>query len=302
MLARRIRRWVGYATQLYSDLEWHRRFNEPDMPSRARRIIEQARLLFISGIDGEDYYNHGLFRPGMPFSDKVRFLGYFQKTRYFDIINLPVYDILARDKVLFHLLALAVDLPVPTMHAVTRYKSQPVCGRRLNDLGALEEFLREPDSQDLFFKPAGSSFGEGALSLGAKIPGQDCWRRLPGDELIQLQDVIEHVQQNGEMRRFLVQKRLRPHPVLAEIVPDVCSTLRIMTYTQKGITTVLGVALRVGNGREATDNLSGGGVVVAVDIDTGVLGDVVSLDTGIPERISSRDGRKDYRKADPGMA
>lgn len=287
MLARRLRRWLGYATQIGSDLKWHRRFAGPEMPSRARRIVEQARLLIISGIDGEDYYNHGLFRKHMPFSEKVRFLGYYEKIRYYDTINPPVYDIVARDKVLFHLLAKAVDIPVPAVHAVTRYKSQPVCGRELSDLDALERFLKDPESQDFFFKPAGSSFGEGALSLGKKITGELAWRQLPGDDRIELRDILDHVQEGGVMRRFLIQERLRPHPVFDKIVPDVCSTLRIMTYTKDGATTLLGAALRLGNGREATDNLTGGGVVVAVDADSGVLGDVVSLDSGTPQRMSN---------------
>lgn len=278
---------IGYIRQLCKDLPWHLRFRSHGMPPLIYRVIEQARLLFYSAIDGEDYYNLGLFRSNMPFTEKSKFLGYYKHFRYYDRINATDLVLLARDKVVFHMLAKGLDLPVPELLAVTLSKHEPGYGRRLVDEVSLENFLRENNSYDLFFKPAIGSFGNGALALGEKIPGTDLWRKLPGNTEISLSEIIEHVQIDGEMVRFLVQRRLRPHPLFHQIVPDVCSTVRIMTYTDDEAVSVLGAVLRLGNGREPTDNLSGGGVVVAIDLTTGALGAVINIDKGTPERMTA---------------
>lgn len=60
-----------------------------------------------------------------------------------------------------------------------------------------------------------------------------------------------------------------------------------MTFVQQETYSVLGAALRLGSGREPTDNLSGGGVVASIDLESGTLGDVVNLDAGIPQRMTS---------------
>ncbi len=286
-LAKFAYRHVGYGVQLSRDMSWHLRYKNSDMPPLQYRILEQAKLLFTSAINGEDYYNHGLFRSDMSFAEKARFLGYYKNFRYYDKINPTQFDALARDKVLFQILAQGLGLSVPELVAVTASSTGPACGRRLVDKYALESFLLENTSCDLFFKPAAGSFGSGALAIGGKASRADRWWRLPGDAKISLAEIIEHVHFRGKMSRFLIQRRLRPHAALNEIVADVCSTVRIMTYTTNETVAVLGAALRLGSGRDPTDNLSGGGVVVAVDLVTGVLGAVTNIDKGIPERMTA---------------
>lgn len=275
-------RMLDYGQQIVRDFFWHTRFSHPDMPSMKARVWEQARLLYRSGIDGEDYYHHGLYRRDLPFSEKTKFLGYFRFKRYYGTINPVRFDLLARDKVIFHMLATALELPVPKLVAVTQGSEEPVFGRTLETLDDLRAFLREEASQNLFFKPADESRGRGALSLGEKVAGREAWRMLPGSSEISLEEVVAHVCRGGKMRRFLIQDRLQSHDVLEEIVPEVCSTIRLMTYTDQRGVTVMGAALRLGNGREPTDNLSGGGVVAEIDLESGRLQKVVSLDTELP--------------------
>lgn len=303
-LPRWIKRMLDYGQQIVRDFSWHRRFSGPDMPSLGTRILEQARLLYSSGIDGEDYYHHGLYRRGLPFSEKARFLGFFRCSRYYQAINPPRFDLIARDKVIFHMLATALMLPVPKLLAVTRSPGQPTCGQTLETLDELRVFLQKDDSQNLFLKPGGGMGGEGALSLGNKIVGREAWRMLPGNSEITLDEVIAHVCHGGEMRRFLIQDRLRSHEVLEEIVPKVCSTIRLMTFADRGGISVMGAALRLGNGREPTDNLSGGGVVAEIDLESGSLGRVVSLEHDMPDYLSShpKSGVKISGKTIPNWA
>lgn len=280
-------RMLDYGRQITRDLSWHQRFSHPEMPSMGARVLEQARLLYSSGIDGEDYYHQALYRPDLSFAEKARFLGFFRCPRYYQAINPARFDLLARDKVIFHMLATASALPVPKLLAVTRSQGQPTYGRTLETLEEFRHFLQEDGSQNLFLKPGGGMGGEGALSLGEKIAGRDAWRMLPGHGEITLDEVIAHICHKGEMRRFLIQDRLRPHAVLDDIVPEVCSTVRLVTFNDREGVNIVGAVLRLGNGREPTDNLSGGGVVAEIDLDNGCLGKVVSLDHDIPHYLSS---------------
>lgn len=282
ILARRTKRWAGYIRQWAADIKWHRRFEQPERRALVLRVVEQSRLLMTSGITAEDYYTHGLYRSDMSFSEKCSFLGFYHVARYFDTINPRRFDILARDKVLFHLIAKAYEIPVPKLVAVTAASSEPEFGRSITGLAALRSFLLEPASEEVFIKPAGSMYGEGALSLGKKSE-MAVWNRLPGDELIGLDAVLSHFVNAGEIRRFLIEKRLIPHPLLAEIVPNVCCTLRVMTYVSDR-PEILGVALRLGSGVSPTDNMMGDGFVAGVDLSTGQLGEVVSIASGVPER------------------
>lgn len=289
LLLRWIKRMLDYGQQIIRDLSWHRRLSHPDMPSMGARIREQACLLYRSGIDGEDYYHHGLYRRDLPFSEKVKFLGRFRFKRYYRMVNPVRFDLLARDKVIFHMLATALELPVPKLLAVTRNpgEPEPVFGRPLETLDELRTFLREENSQNLFFKPADESGGRGALSLGNKIVGREAWIMLPENSAITLEEVVAHVCREGEMRRFLIQARLTSHDMLEKIVPGVCSTVRLMTLVDKEDVNVVGATLRLGSGRGPTDNLCGGGVVAGIELESGRLSKVVSLESDTPNYFSS---------------
>lgn len=286
IMLRWTKRMLDYGQQIVRDFSWHRRFSHSDMPPLRVRVLEQARLLYSSGIDGEDYYHHGLYRENLPFSEKAKYLGYFRFKRYYQIVNPVRFDLLARDKVIFHMLGIALEIPVPRLRAVTLGAAEPTFGRTLATLDELRAFLREKDSQNLFFKPADDSRGRGALSLGARLEGRDAWRLLPGTGEITLEEVVAHVCRQDKMRRFLIQDRLVSHEMLEEIVPEVCSTIRLMTFSNDRGVEVMGASLRLGNGREPTDNLSGGGVVAEIDLNSGRLGKVVSLDTDEPVYLS----------------
>lgn len=283
--ARWVKRMLDFSKQVIRDFSWHKRFNQKDMPPLWSRVREQARLLRISSIDGEAYYNHGLHRPELPFSKKATFLGFFRCARYYRTINPDRFDVLARDKVVFHMLATSLQLPVPNLLAITREPGMPAFGRALETPDELRGFLREVDSQNIFLKPAGGMGGKGALSLGAKTGDQETWIKLPGADTISLEEVVTHVCQNGELRRFLVQERLQPHPVIESIIPGVCSTIRLMTFVDNGDVSIIGGALRIGNGQGPTDNLCGGGFVSGIDLDTGRLKQAVSLQNTIPMHL-----------------
>lgn len=70
---------------------------------------------------------------------------------------------------------------------------------------------------------------------------------------------------------FIVQERVRPHPILERLSPSALSTIRVITFRFGGSIFHALSALRLGRGDSFVDNIHGGGLVVGVD-DDGRLG------------------------------
>lgn len=281
------KRYFGIVRQCLDDLPLHRDFARRGFGQLGSNVREQARLLRYSAISAEDYFNLGLYDASMPFEAKRSFLGSFDKWRVFDSMTPAVYDILARDKAIFHLLADALDIRTPVTLATTAPGAKPSFARPLQTIDAVRSFLGELESGDLFFKPVDGSLGEGALALGRFDPASQRWEELPGKQLIDADGIIARLLVNGRLGRFLIQRRLIPHMETARIVPDVCLTVRLMTLMVDHDPVILGAALRIGSGRSATDNIAGGGLAAPIDLANGSIERIISLDQGVPEEVSS---------------
>lgn len=282
------KRLSNYAFQFFfKDLQWHRRMSAETSRSLLGRAAEQAYLLINNAICAEDYYHLGLSETTTPLSAKRTFLGSYEKWRYFNAINPAVYDILARDKALYHLLADSVNLPTPTTLGTIAPGRKPHFGRTFNTENELREFLNTGPAENLFFKPADGSLGEGALSIGSYSAQTKTWELLPEKKPISLDQLVGRLKLNGNLGRVLVQERLRPHPTMAAILPDVCPTVRYMTlHTPSGVEH-LGAALRIGSGQGPTDNLAGGGLLAPIDLATGNVLATISLARDKPEPIKT---------------
>lgn len=72
---------------------------------------------------------------------------------------------------------------------------------------------------------------------------------------------------------LILQPRLVNHPVLRLLSPSALSTIRVMTIrAPDGPPSLLAAVLRMATGRAAVDNVTQGGLVSAVDTETGVTG------------------------------
>ncbi len=279
-------RMIQDALQVQADWANHSRYRGRAFAPRLHRAIEQARLLRTSAMDSEDYYRLGLHRTDMPFSEKRSFLGKYRSFRYYTRINPIQYEVFGHDKVLMHLLALPLGVPMAPVLATTGAPGDPVIGERLNDAEALREFLVRPSSRNLFLKPCTGTLGIGALALGERLGDGHSWQRLPGRTPICVEEVLRHfLDARGRMRRFLIQPRFAPHPGLAHIVPEVLHTVRVGTLFDSGRVHVLGAALRMGGGDVPTDSsMAPGGISIPFDLLTGELGEGHEVVDGLAHR------------------
>ena len=285
--ARALKRSGAIALQICRDIEWHRRFTASDFGPLPKRIVEQAKLLIQSAICAEDYYHLALYRTELSHTEKRSFLGSFEKWRYFNRLNPPVYDIIARDKALFHVLANSLSIPTPQTLATTSPDQRPRCGLAIRNADELKQFLLSPGSEDLFFKPVDGSLGEGALSIGKFDDATQTWRLLPSNQPITVNEIATHISPKKTLGRFLIQRRLIAHPDFARIVPNVCPTVRLMTLRTETGFHVIGAALRLGSGRTPTDNVAGGGLIGPISLKTGTIEHTLSLESDYPQIVST---------------
>lgn len=268
---RLLKRQAEYFVQLGRDILVHLSENKNPIDT-TRAILEQHKLLRTSAIDAIDYYQYALNQDDRTFLEKASFIGSYKPIRYYQYLNPPVFDILARDKELFHIYCRAIGIPTPKVLATTGCTRAPALAPNLSTFSAIRKFFEDTQPTDIFVKPADGHFGEGALSLGGILNSdQYVWRRLPTNEPITLNEIVGHFGSGDSPDRFLIQERLQPHAAMDAIVPNVCPTARILTLSSEDKPILVGAALRLGNGTSPTDNLTGGGIAVGIDLRNGQL-------------------------------
>ena len=132
-----------------------------------------------------------------------------------------------------------------------------------------------PD-HDLFVKPIKGRGGTGAERWDRVAPGTFAaadGERLSGETL------LARLVARSRRSPLVLQRRLSPHPELAEITTGALPTVRVVTcLDEHGKPEVVAAMFRSSIGRNVTvDNMHAGGMGALVDIDTGTLGRASNL-------------------------
>jgi hypothetical protein len=138
--------------------------------------------------------------------------------------------------------------------------------------------IRRPDHQevkslphaDLFAKP---SRGRGGCRIESWRYDGSHWSR-DGAPPIDEAALMEHFRRLSRWEHYLIQRRLFPHPELADLSAGVLTTIRMVTVLDEdGGYEATHAAYRMPNRLDATvDNFHAGGLAAKVDIETGELG------------------------------
>lgn len=128
-----------------------------------------------------------------------------------------------------------------------------------------EEFLHSLNGS-YFFKPIDGECGSGIIKLD--IEEGVC---REGVNIITIKEILDKVKED----RYLVQKLVIQHPMMASLHPQSLNTLRLVTIRNihNGEIVVFPSILRIGTGESFVDNTSKGGLAVAVDLESGCLGE-----------------------------
>jgi hypothetical protein len=263
----------------------HSDHDDPKMPNRFHRTIEQWRLLVSNGITAADYYLYGLYRPNLSWRKKREFLGDYERWRWQMAVNPPTYHILTENKAIFNCFMRGAGIPVPRLHAVIGQTGVTELGKHceLRSKEQVRAWLRDEQIENVFLKPIMGSRGRRVLSLGRRL-GDDEWQRLPSG-IIRIDDLLQHLFPEQGGTAFVVEELLYPHPELAKFSAGVLHTARIITLLEDDVQ-VLAAALRIGTGTSPADNLSQGNLASPIDISSGVIGAAVTKKTTAVVRFS----------------
>lgn len=124
----------------------------------------------------------------------------------------------------------------------------------------LEKLFSERNLKELFIKPLRGSQGIGA-------------RKITLSDLSTERNVTE-IQSSIAKESCVFQEVVAQHPKLTELNPCALNTMRIDTFRAPGEPAeILSAFLRVGGAGNCVDNVSAGGVMVGIHLDTGKLKD-----------------------------
>ena len=235
-----------------------------------RRIAEQAALLLANGVTAEDYYIHGLERASLPWAAKRRFLGQFERWRWADRLNPRPWQILTEDKLLLHRFLDHAGIPMAPLLGVVGAHGRAETGEPLRTAGELVAWLDARKLEHVVIKPTLGRSGTGILVFGPRSGGS-AWARVPRGTLT-VDEIAAHLAHHQPAHpHFIVEERLRPHPTLAALEPEVLHTARVVAI-HDGDVRLVAAGLRIALGGEPVDNMGRGNFVAPIDLATGRLG------------------------------
>ena len=264
-------RWLRAAWTIFYGLRQHARQKGADLPSLPRRIVEQARLLILSGITPTNYYRFRLYRRDMPAARKAMFIGFFEGWRWQDAVNDPEFAIVVFDKYVFSQLLHSWEIPQPRCLGVFGLPDGAAgqsCAAKLAP--EFRRFLAEQQPEQFFLKPVSGRGGTGSFSVGRRFDGGRQWELPPQGERVTLDDLVQRVA--GQDVPFMAQERLFPHPDLGRAFgAEVLHTIRVMTVLD-GDVKVAHATLKIGLGVLPVDNTMKGNAIAGIDVASGVVG------------------------------
>jgi hypothetical protein len=203
-------------------------------------------------------------------SEKMAFAGHFEDWRWRVDGNPVFYHFLTEDKLVFKRYMLGAGIPVAKLHATIGARGLGPAGESLATKHDVVKWLAANRMENLFIKPLLGSFGVGALSIGCILEDGRTWKRLPSGTLT-AEEIATHVFGGSGHREFIVEERLESHPTLAELMPGVLHTMRVVTLLERDVKFVA-ASLRIGTGVVPVDNFAAGNLVSPIEMATGILG------------------------------
>ena len=140
-------------------------------------------------------------------------------------------------------------------------------------------------TRDLFSKQAADYGGKGAALW--RFVGDGAYERdgvrFTADEL------LRELMEQSLAGPVIVQHREATHPALLPVAPSALSTVRVMTLRWPGAPArLLSTVFRMSISGAVMDNLTQGGIVSAVDRESGTLGPAVRLDERLCRQVHER--------------
>ena len=237
----------------------------PEFPQKSiiRIWIDQLIQCLKFGYPNEFYFPYGFDVKSS--KEMSEYLHYAPFMRLRDKNNCKLHSgtAILRDKLYFGIFTDALGINSGKNIGVITGSETFVIGDK--NTVSTDTFLRSLNGSYIL-KPIDGECGSGIFKL---LVEEGKFRDGEGD--ISIQGIIDKVKKD----RYLVQQIVVQHPLMASLHPESLNTMRLVTIRDQhtGKIVVFPSILRIGTGHSFVDNTSKGGLAVAVDLETGHLGE-----------------------------
>ena len=199
------------------------------------------------------------------FGDYKRMKSFVTREFYSNYVGSTDYDILINDKILFHDLCAAYNLPVPKLYFVFR-ENKFFLKNRIVDKEEINNLISNIKDELIFVKRYRGGGGSGVYVFKK---GKDGYYDNSNNKL-----TADYVAEKYRNINLLFEKQLQQDSLLASVNPDSINTIRVqLIENRKREVEIIAAAVRFGRKGSFVDNASQGGIVVSLDIKTCQLGE-----------------------------
>jgi hypothetical protein len=243
--------------------------------SARRQIAEIFYLWARNGIGPLEYYLLGLFRPAVPWREKLNTVSGAWYEKAVQQINPLEKRVIATNKIATSLLLQSFDIPTPKIHGVLdRTSGLTFDGARLRDAADLGELIKHRSLTHVCMKPINAWSGRGFVKLEFQRNADAIRAHVePSGPTLTLEALCGGYLDETRYGSFLVQDVVEQHPEVARLHPTSLNTIRAWMHQPEPDRWEMFCAnLRMGVDEMTIDNNSAGGIGAVIDVETGRMG------------------------------
>lgn len=251
--------------------------------SQFSQILEILRLGLGPGhITAQEYFDFRLFDDAeFSFAQKRQFVGHAGQEQIKRILIDTKSRMLSDDKFIFATLFRTQGFPLAKILATYKYEpNRRACSiASLNSPDELRAFLVDEAEYPFFGKPITTNYGSGCIGV-TDLDRASQKLTLANEQVISVDEFIERLEEYPD--GYMLQERMRPHPVLRDAFGDRVSTLRVVVLVGDRGAQILRACCYVPAGKNMTNHYFYGR--------TGNLLAAINLDDGRIEQVIERPG------------
>ncbi|MCC6469127.1 MAG: hypothetical protein IT563_12475 [Alphaproteobacteria bacterium] len=246
-------------------------------------------------LTSDEYFYYRLYDPALSDADRRRYVGKRAQKPMHDTCNDARWYATADDKALFYTIMRGLGLPVPETIAAYERGNRAMPWPVLRDEDAVRRFLAEGTAYPVFAKPCDGMYSIGALDL-AGIGGGFV---LLGDGgRVTLDELLKYVAGLGRAG-YLFQRRLKPHPVLAEHFGTTVGAARLLVLLGPDGPSIESAVVKIPRSANVADNFwRAGNMLGALDP---VEGRILRAISGVGEDVQEHETHPETGAAIRGL-
>jgi len=248
----------------------------------AQQRKERRNLFLRCLLSRTEYELYGFGRSDKDYSYMLNFLSVLMRNRFRPILNDNNWKPVLDNKWFFHLHYSQLGFPVPETYGVyLPGAGMSIVGKRLGCHEELRSLLDEIRPTSLVIKPVGGIMGRGVLVFSELQHANGVIKAVTNNgEVLCFDDIARKLETPPNVRYrmrnlpgYVLQTKLHQHPFLTSIAPHTTNTIRVVTFLDADNKVHVHFSvLRVGRLGGTVDNWDRGGISIALDPTSGVLG------------------------------